>query len=78
LHHEDIKVAQKSLNDKGFDSGPADGLLGPQTRAGIRQYQKSENLPVTGLLDAKTAGKLGVGTETRQESAEVKEISEKD
>ena len=43
---------------------PVDGILGPQTRAAIRQYQQSENLPVTGRLDGETAGKLGVGPES--------------
>ena len=64
LHHEDIKKLQETLHDKGYYSGHVDGILGPQTRAGIRQYQKSENLPVTGHLDAETAGKLGVGPES--------------
>jgi peptidoglycan hydrolase-like protein with peptidoglycan-binding domain len=64
LHHQDIKKVQQSLGDKGFNPGPADGRLGPRTRAGIRQYQKSENLAVTGRLDAETAGKLGVGPES--------------
>jgi hypothetical protein len=63
LRRDDIKEAQKRLNDKGFEVGPADGVLGPRTRAGIRQYQESERLPVTGRLDAETAGKLGVGPE---------------
>jgi hypothetical protein len=31
-----------------------------------RQYQKAENLPVTGQLDAETAGKLGVGSESQK------------
>ena len=44
--------------------GPVDGVLGSRTRAGIRQYQASEKLPVTGRLDAETAGKLGVGPES--------------
>jgi peptidoglycan hydrolase-like protein with peptidoglycan-binding domain len=64
MSRDDIKQAQKSLNDKGFDVGPSDGVMGSRTRAGIRQFQKSENLPVTGRLDAETAGKLGVGTES--------------
>jgi len=64
LSHEDIKEVQKSLNDKGFDAGPVDGSLGPRTRAGIRRFQESEKLPVTGRLDVKTAGKLGVGPES--------------
>jgi len=61
---KDIEKVQQSLTDKGYYHGRADGLLGPQTRAGIREYQKSESLPVTGRLDAETAGKLGVGPES--------------
>jgi len=61
---DDIKTVQKSLNDKGYDVGPADGVLGTRTRAGIRQYQASEKLTVNGRLDAETAGKLGVGEES--------------
>ena len=63
-NREDAKKVQQSLKDKGHYNGPIDGLLGPQSRAGIREYQKSENLPVTGRLDAETAGKLGVGPES--------------
>ena len=61
---EDIEKVQKSLIDKGFHPGRVDGVLGSRTRAGIREYQKSENLPVTGRLDAETAGKLGVEPES--------------
>ena len=55
---------QESLRDKGYSPGPIDGILGPQTRAAIREYQKAESLPVTGRLDSETAGKLGVGSES--------------
>ena len=61
---EDVKKVQKSLSDKGFYTGRADGIMGPRTRAGIRQYQTSEKLKVNGRLDAETAGKLGVGPES--------------
>jgi peptidoglycan hydrolase-like protein with peptidoglycan-binding domain len=64
LSKADVVKVQKSLIDKGFYSGSADGVLGSRTRSGIREYQKSENLPVTGHLDAETAGKLGVGPES--------------
>ena len=64
LNKEDIEKVQKSLIDKGYHPGSVDGVLGPRTRAGIRDYQKSEELPVTGRLDAETAGKLGVGPES--------------
>jgi len=61
---EEISTVQKSLNDKGYDAGPVDGVLGSRTRASIRQYQAAEKLTVTGRLDAQTAGKLGVGPES--------------
>ena len=61
---QDVKNVQQSLSDKGYYHGSVDGKIGPQTRAGIREYQKSESLPVTGRLDAATAGKLGVAPES--------------
>ena len=60
----DVKRVQETLRDKGYDPGPIDGVMGSQTRAAIRQYQKAENLPVTGHLDGETAGKLGVEHES--------------
>jgi lipid-binding SYLF domain-containing protein len=64
MRPDDIKQAQRTLNDKGFDVGPADGIIGARTRAGIRSYQKAQRLPVTGRLDKETAERLGVGTES--------------
>lgn len=61
LRREQIQQAQQSLNDKGFDVGRADGVMGARTRAGVRLFQQSENLPVTGRLDSETLGRLGVG-----------------
>ena len=61
---EEIRTVQKSLNDKGYDAGPVDGVLGTRTRAAIREYQTSEKLTVNGRLDVETAGKLGVGPES--------------
>ena len=64
LSHDDISKVQKSLSDKGLYRGHIDGILGPRTREAIGEYQKSEKLPVTKRLDAETAGKLGVGSES--------------
>jgi peptidoglycan hydrolase-like protein with peptidoglycan-binding domain len=64
LRRHDIKKVQQSLSDKGFYHGHVDGVIGSETRASIREYQKSEDLTVTGRLDEKTAGKLGVGPES--------------
>jgi len=39
---------QRILNDLGYDAGPPDGVLGPQTRGAIRTYQSDSGLPATG------------------------------
>jgi peptidoglycan hydrolase-like protein with peptidoglycan-binding domain len=64
LHQDDVKKLQETLHAKGYYSGQVDGRMGPQTREGIRKYQKAENLQVTGHVDTETAGKLGVGSES--------------
>jgi peptidoglycan hydrolase-like protein with peptidoglycan-binding domain len=61
---DDVKKVQQTLTDKGYDPGQVDGVMGPQTRRAIGQYQKAEDLPVTQHLDAKTAGSLGVERES--------------
>jgi lipid-binding SYLF domain-containing protein len=61
--NDNIKKAQEALRDKGYEPGPSDGLWGPRTKAALRKYQESQNLPVTGRLDAETAAKLGVEPE---------------
>lgn len=64
LRRDQVKRAQESLNDKGFNAGAADGVMGARTRAAVRRFQESEKLPVTGRLDTETAGRLGVGPDS--------------
>lgn len=52
--------AQRALEAKGYYRGPIDGIIGPKTRSGLREYQGDNGLEVTGKLDAKTAQSLGV------------------
>jgi peptidoglycan hydrolase-like protein with peptidoglycan-binding domain len=64
----DVKKMQQTLYEKGHYRGEVDGVFGLRTRASIRGFQKTENLPVTGQLDAHTAGKLGVRPEGLEET----------
>jgi peptidoglycan hydrolase-like protein with peptidoglycan-binding domain len=43
-----VRNIQSGLSKLGFDPGPADGKVGPKTRAAIRQYQESNKLLVDG------------------------------
>lgn len=47
----DIKLLQDSLNQLGFNVGEADGILGPATRVGVRDFQASENMIADGFPD---------------------------
>jgi peptidoglycan hydrolase-like protein with peptidoglycan-binding domain len=67
-HPNDVNRMQQTLLDNGHYRGKVDGVFGLRTRAGIRAYQKAENLSVTGQLDKETAGKLGVRPEVRKET----------
>lgn len=55
----EIKQAQEALKAKGHNPG-TDGKLDTQTQQALRDFQKANDLPATGVLDAKTASKLGV------------------
>ena len=61
---DDIKKAKEALKAKGLNPGPIDGTLDSKTQQALRDFQKANKLPVTGVLDAQTAEKLGVTTET--------------
>jgi peptidoglycan hydrolase-like protein with peptidoglycan-binding domain len=55
-----IRKAQATLNDRGFRAGPPNGVLGERTSAALREFQKSENLSVTGRLNPRTLAALGI------------------
>jgi hyperosmotically inducible periplasmic protein len=57
---QEVMAMQQALKDKGFAPGPIDGALGPRTTSALKEYQKSENLTITGKMDNDTAAKLGV------------------
>ncbi len=48
LTRSQLLALQAALNGRGFDSGTPDGMMGPATRRGIRQYQRRLGLPADG------------------------------
>lgn len=60
LAADSIRDVQARLQEKGFDPGPVDGMMGPKTREAIRAFQTANGLPATGRLDEETQKKLGV------------------
>jgi peptidoglycan hydrolase-like protein with peptidoglycan-binding domain len=62
-----IKKAQDALKAKGLNPG-TDGRMDAQTQQALREFQKANDLPATGVLDEKTAAKLGVNLGTEGKS----------
>ena len=58
----DVLEAQIALAARGISCGPLDGVLGSQTRAALRAYQRSAGLLISGMLDAQTRRALTVKT----------------
>lgn len=55
LSRSQMQQLQAQLNQRGFNAGTTDGVMGPATRAGLRQYQQSvgmvaDGYPTTELL----------------------------
>lgn len=55
---ERILAAQVALARNAISSGSLDGVMGTQTRAALRVFQRKEDLPVTGSLDEATVSAL--------------------
>ena len=58
LRKDDIRWAQVELRDKGLYKGSLDGILGPETKRALGQFQKNNGLGRTASLDAQTWGAL--------------------
>ncbi len=59
LTREQRVQVQRGLATLGFDTGPADGLFGPKTRAAIWDWQEAKGLEATGYLSAEQGEALG-------------------
>ena len=55
---QSVREAQQTLEALKLDPGPADGLLGPRTKAAVKRFQEAEKLSATGTLDAQTRARL--------------------
>lgn len=49
LTRDDVQSLQRYLNQAGYDVGGADGIMGPNTRQGLRAFQRAEGLTPDGF-----------------------------
>ena len=65
---DDILRLQTALNASGYDVGKPDGIIGPATRAGIREYQLASNLIADGFPGLDVMKAIGVLPDDPKES----------
>lgn len=63
LSRDAILELQRTLNERGYDSGKPDGIVGSGTRSAIRQYQASAGLVADGYPGETVLESLGVSTD---------------
>jgi len=55
-----VANVQSALQEQGYYQGEVDGILGPQTRAALAEYQSAQGLEPTGTVDEPTLETLGM------------------
>jgi peptidoglycan hydrolase-like protein with peptidoglycan-binding domain len=55
-----VRNVQQALQDKGYDVGPIDGVMGPRTQSALREFQQQQGLTRSGQLDQQTMSALDV------------------
>ena len=58
LTNELVALVQQALQARGYSPGPVDGLIGPRTRAAVRQLQRDSDLPVDGIINFEVLNQL--------------------
>jgi lipid-binding SYLF domain-containing protein len=57
-----VRQVQTALKNRGFDPGPIDGAMGPKTSMAIRNFQSSQGMTASGMMDDQTLIALQIQT----------------
>ncbi|QEY19002.1 lytic murein transglycosylase [Cellvibrio sp. KY-GH-1] len=60
LHRDQVIALQEQLNQKGFNTGTPDGILGPGTRRAISEFQHQQGMIADGFPGKEVLGLLGI------------------
>ncbi|SRR6266536_6116003 len=69
LSRNDMRAVEEALQAKGYRPGKIDGVADDEARTAIRTFQKDNGLSVTGMIDQRTADKLGVRISSKSGSS---------
>lgn len=55
-----VRSVQEALREEGHNVGTADGVLGTRTSSALKEYQRNNNLTVSGKINEETLNHLGI------------------
>lgn len=58
LTRTQVREMQRALNERGFDVGTPDGIMGPNTRRGLRAYQRTIGVAADGFATRRLLERL--------------------
>jgi peptidoglycan hydrolase-like protein with peptidoglycan-binding domain len=61
---ERVRSAQRVLQDRGYYRGPIDGLMTPEMRRAVWNFQKDSGFRLSGRLESQTMAALGLAPAT--------------
>ena len=61
---EKVRQVQTALKSRGFDPGRIDGVMGAKTMMAIRNFQSSQAITASGMIDEPTLGALQIKSAT--------------
>ena len=75
LSRTDMRAVEEALKAKGYNPGKIDGMVDDQARAAIRKFQQDNGMSATGMVDQKTADRLGVRISSKSGRSSTSETS---
>ncbi|WP_039914807.1 lytic murein transglycosylase [Cellvibrio mixtus] len=63
LHRDQVITLQEQLNQKGFNTGTPDGILGPGTRRAIGEFQHQQGMIADGFPGKEVLALLGINVD---------------
>lgn len=78
IGREIVSDVQQQLRERGYATGPVDGIYGRNTRQAIIAFQEDQGLRRTGRIDRQTMAELGVGFGPQQAGIEDSEPLERE
>lgn len=55
-----VRRVQEALSEEGHNVGANDGVLGARTSSALKEYQRNNNLTVSGKINEETLNHLGI------------------